>query len=70
MNIIDVLLEEKYYDSQDLNNISKIDSGGSASVHVAYWKDTLTKYAIKKFDKDKVSMKEIINEVSYWYNSI
>uniref|UniRef100_U9UXB4 Uncharacterized protein n=1 Tax=Rhizophagus irregularis (strain DAOM 181602 / DAOM 197198 / MUCL 43194) TaxID=747089 RepID=U9UXB4_RHIID len=64
LNIIDELLEENYYDFQDFKNVSKIDSGGSASVHVAYWKDTSTKYAIKKFDKDKISMKEIINEVN------
>ncbi|RGB38039.1 kinase-like domain-containing protein [Rhizophagus diaphanus] len=57
-------LLEKYYDYQDLKNISKIDSGGSASVFVAYWKDTLTKYAIKTFDKDKTSMREIINEIN------
>ncbi|CAB5299344.1 unnamed protein product [Rhizophagus irregularis] len=64
LNIIDKLLEENYYDFQDFKNVSKIDSGGSASVHVACWKDTSTKYAIKKFDKDKISMKEIINEVN------
>ncbi|CAB4475068.1 unnamed protein product [Rhizophagus irregularis] len=64
LNIIDELLEENYYDFQDFKNVSKIDSGGSASVHVAYWKDTSTKYAIKNFDKDKISMKEIINEVN------
>jgi hypothetical protein len=58
-------LEENYYDSQDLKNISKIDSGGSASVYAAFWKNTSTKYAIKKFDRDKTSMKEIINEVCY-----
>jgi hypothetical protein len=58
-------LDDNYYDSQDFKNVTKIDSGGSASVHAAYWKDTLTKYAIKKFDKDKISMKETINEVCY-----
>ncbi|CAB4405755.1 unnamed protein product [Rhizophagus irregularis] len=61
LDIVDV---EKYYDYQDFKNISKIDSGGSASVFVTYWKDTLTKYAIKKFDKDKISMREIINEIN------
>ncbi|GES79523.1 kinase-like domain-containing protein [Rhizophagus clarus] len=32
--------------------------------HAAYWKDTSTKYAIKKFDKDKISIKEIVNEIN------
>ncbi|CAB4405754.1 unnamed protein product [Rhizophagus irregularis] len=61
LDIVDV---EICYDYQDLKNISKIDSGGSASVFVARWKDTPTKYAIKKFDKDKISMREIINEIN------
>jgi hypothetical protein len=38
-----------------------IGSGEFASVHAAYWKNTQSKFAIKKFDK--ISEKEIINEV-------
>ncbi|CAB5377462.1 unnamed protein product [Rhizophagus irregularis] len=50
------LIEEKIidqYDSHDLINSKIIGSGGSASVYIAKWKNTLTKCAIKKFVDDK-----------------
>ena len=43
-----------------------IGSGGFASVHAAYWKNTRSKFAIKIFDES--STKEIIiNEVQYLF---
>ena len=53
--------EITYYDYQDFNNISEIGSGGFASVYTASWKNTQSKFAIKKF---KISItKEVMNEV-------
>ena len=57
----------KYYDSRDFKILKIIDSGGSALVYAACWKDTAI-YAIKKFNEN--SKKGIINEVCYWYNFI
>ena len=58
------LKECKYYDPKYFKNLSKIDFGGFASVYVACWKNTSSKFAIKKFINS--STKEIINEV--WYS--
>ncbi|RIA80175.1 hypothetical protein C1645_882312, partial [Glomus cerebriforme] len=45
--------------------LSIIGSGGFASVHAAYWKMTQSKFAIKKFDKEKIHVNEneIKNEI-------
>ena len=56
-------LEEcKYYDPNDLKILPVIGSGGFSSVHAAYWKNTLSKFAIKKFD-ERSTKEIIINEV-------
>ena len=39
-----------------------IGSGGIASVHAAYWKNTQSVFVIKKFD-EKTTEEMIINEV-------
>jgi len=54
--------EITYYDYQDFNNIFKIGSRGFASVYTANWKNTQSKFTIKKFDKISI-IKEVINEV-------
>jgi serine/threonine protein kinase len=41
-----------------------IGSGGFSSVHAAYWKNTPSKFAIKKFINS--STREIINEVWFY----
>ncbi len=40
-----------------------IGSGGFASVHAAYWKNTRSKFAIKKFNESNNTTEVIINEV-------
>ncbi|GBB97120.1 hypothetical protein RclHR1_02920005 [Rhizophagus clarus] len=50
------LLEDKtidQYDYHDLTISNTIGSGGFASVHVGYWKNASTKYAIKKSINNK-----------------
>ncbi|CAB5359902.1 unnamed protein product [Rhizophagus irregularis] len=57
-------LEEcRNYESHDFRVLPVIGSGEFASVHAAYWKNTQSKFAIKKFDKISTE-KEIINEIN------
>ena len=58
--------EIKFYDYQEFNNISEIGSGGFSLVYTACWKNTRTKYAIKKFSKSFTTKDEVINEVCGW----
>ncbi|CAB5369156.1 unnamed protein product [Rhizophagus irregularis] len=56
MSKLNRLLEDKiidYHDSCNLRRSKFIGSGGSASVYVANWKNTSTKYAIKRCVDDK-----------------
>ncbi|PKY19493.1 kinase-like protein [Rhizophagus irregularis] len=56
MGKFSLLLEDKiidYHDSCNLRRSKFIGSGGSASVYVANWKNTSTKYAIKRCVDDK-----------------
>ena len=46
---------------RDFKDLSKVGYGGFSLVYAAEWKNTGTKYAIKKFTK--ASTNEIINEV-------
>ncbi|GES93519.1 kinase-like domain-containing protein [Rhizophagus clarus] len=58
------LLENcRHYDHQDFKILTVIGSGGSASVYSAYWKNTTSKFAIKKIAKLSAE-KDIINEIS------
>lgn len=52
------------YNSHDFDNLTNIASGGFSLVHVAYWKNTLIKVAIKKFNENSKE-DDIINEVCY-----
>ncbi|PKC67460.1 hypothetical protein RhiirA1_393713 [Rhizophagus irregularis] len=52
----------RHYDHQDFKILSEIGTGGSAAVYVAYWKNTTSKFAIKKITKLS-ARKEIINEI-------
>ena len=51
------------YNHQDFKNLSKVGFGGFSSVYAAEWKNTGTKFAIKKFTKGFTD--EIINEVCF-----
>ncbi|CAB5349485.1 unnamed protein product [Rhizophagus irregularis] len=55
--------EITYYDYKDFNDISKIGSGGFASVYATSWKNTQSKFAIKKFDKLSITINEVKNEI-------
>ncbi|CAB5342391.1 unnamed protein product [Rhizophagus irregularis] len=55
--------EITYYDYKDFNDISKIGSGGFASVYATSWKNTKSKFAIKKFDKLSITINEVKNEI-------
>ncbi|GBB96979.1 hypothetical protein RclHR1_02890006 [Rhizophagus clarus] len=57
-----LLKDCRHYDYQEFKILAVIGSGGSASVHAAYWKDDTTKFAIKKITKSSME-EEIINEV-------
>ncbi|GBB92337.1 hypothetical protein RclHR1_00020040 [Rhizophagus clarus] len=56
--------EITYYDYKDFNDISKIGSGGFASVYITSWKNTQSKFAIKKFDKISITINEVKNEIN------
>ncbi len=57
------LLEEcRHYDHQDFKNFEEIGSGCSL-VYAANWKDTSSKFAIKKISKFSTEEKEILIEV-------
>ncbi|PKY52647.1 Pkinase-domain-containing protein, partial [Rhizophagus irregularis] len=47
----------------DFKILSEIGTGGSAAVYAAYWKNTASKFAIKKITKLSAG-KEIINEIN------
>ncbi|PKY45942.1 kinase-like protein [Rhizophagus irregularis] len=51
------------YNSHDFENLTHIASGGFSLVHVAYWKNTVTKVAIKKFNENSKE-DDIINEIN------
>ena len=55
--------EITFYDYREFHNVSEIGSGGFSSVYIACWKNTQTKYAIKKFSKASITKDEVINEV-------
>ncbi|PKY44912.1 hypothetical protein RhiirA4_515154 [Rhizophagus irregularis] len=58
-----LLKDYRQYDHQDFKILSEIGSGGSAAVYAAYWKNTTSKFAIKKITKLSAG-KEIINEIN------
>ncbi|CAB5210158.1 unnamed protein product [Rhizophagus irregularis] len=53
-----------HYVNQDFKILAVIGSGGTASVHAAYWKDDATKFAIKKITKSVIEEEIIINEIN------
>ncbi|CAB4432524.1 unnamed protein product [Rhizophagus irregularis] len=57
-----LLKDYRHYDHQDFKILSEIGTGGSAAVYAAYWKNTTSKFAIKKITQLSVE-KEIINEI-------
>ena len=52
-----------YYEYSEFNNLDPIGSGSYASVVRANWKNTDNFFALKTFNHDKTTLKEVINEV-------
>ena len=60
-------IEEKYisyYKYSDFGNLQQIGSGSYGDVVRANWK-TNRLYALKFFNNDKITLKEVVNEVRY-----
>ena len=53
----------KYYEPSDFKNIKLIGKGAFGSVSRATWKNTIHCFALKSFNNDKQTLKEIIKEV-------
>lgn len=47
----------------DFNNIQPIGGGNFGKVFRANWKNTDTLLALKSFDNNKLTLKEVVNEV-------
>ncbi|RGB28661.1 kinase-like domain-containing protein [Rhizophagus diaphanus] len=58
-----LLKDYRHYNHQDFEILSEIGTGGSAAVYAANWKNTTSKFAIKKITKLSAG-KEIINEIN------
>jgi hypothetical protein len=58
------LKDYRHFDHKDFKILAGICSGGFASVYAANWKNTTSKFAIKKITKFSTE-KEIINEVCF-----
>jgi hypothetical protein len=52
-----------YYEYSEFNNLEKIGSGSYGIVFRANWKNTDSFFAIKIFNNDKITLKEVVNEV-------
>lgn len=57
----------KYYDYKDFHDIKPIGSGASGSICRTNWKNTDTIFALKSFYNQRSTLKEIVNEVYYFY---
>ena len=51
-----------YYEYSDFANFQQIGSGSYGNVVRANWKNDRF-YALKSFNKDKITLKEVVNEV-------
>jgi hypothetical protein len=59
-----------YYEYSEFKNIQSIGSGSYASVDRANWKITDKFFALKTFNNNKTTLKEVINEVIKKYTYI
>ncbi|RIA79436.1 hypothetical protein C1645_794388, partial [Glomus cerebriforme] len=55
-----------YYEYSDFTNLKPIGSGSFGRVICANWKNTL--FALKIFNNDKTTLKEVVNEVKLQKN--
>ena len=52
-----------YYEYSEFKNLIPIGSGSYGSVVRANWKDSDSIFALKTFNHDKTTLKEVVNEV-------
>ena len=55
----------KYYEYSDFRNIQQIGSGSYGKVVRGNWKNTNRFFALKSFNNDKQTLKEVVKEVLY-----
>jgi len=53
-----------YYEYSDFKNLQPIGCGSYGNVVRANWK-TNQSYALKSFNNDKITLKEVVNEVRF-----
>ena len=66
---LEKLISEKrieYYKPSDFKNIQLIGKGSFGSVFRATWKNTTRYFALKSFNNDKQTLREIVKEVQYF----
>ncbi len=61
--IIDKCLN--YYEYSEFKNIQSVGKGSFGNVMRANWKSIDCFFALKSFNNDKVTLKEVVNEVKY-----
>ena len=54
-----------YYDYKEFKNEQSIGKGSFGSVVRVTWKNTDVIFALKSFNTDKITLKEVVNEVIY-----
>ena len=59
----------KYYEYSDFKNIHSIGKGSFGNVARASWKNTDCIFALKSFNTDKQTLKEVVNEVRHLHYS-
>jgi hypothetical protein len=58
----------KYYDYEHFNNIQDIGTGEFGQVSRAKWKNTDQYFALKSFfNLNDITIKEIVNEVNFFF---
>ena len=53
----------KYYEYSDFKNVQQIGNGSFGSVSCANWKNSGIILALKTFNNQKSTLKEVVNEV-------
>ncbi len=56
----------KHYGYTDFKNLQSIGIGSFGNVMRANWKNTNRLFALKSFNNDKITLKEVVNEVNYF----
>ena len=66
MTEVDCLEASEYLNSyvySDFKNIQPVGNGAYGSISRANWRNTYTIFALKNFNNDKTTLKEVVNEV-------